>query len=169
MGADALGIDVLGDERPPTVTGGMTFFGGPGNNYVTHSLATMARACASDPVRTGLVTGPRVVRLDARVGHVLDDAARRPASRVEDVQGAVDAVPLRAVDRAYEGEAVVESYTVGTTARRARRASSPRCRRRAARGGSSRVDDAALAASRSRPPTRSTPRSRCEAAVVSLR
>src|SRR6202023_389896 len=33
LAGDALGIDVLTDARPPSVTGGITFFGGPGNNY----------------------------------------------------------------------------------------------------------------------------------------
>ena len=37
-----LGLDAFGDERPLTVTGGLTFAGGPGNNYVTHSIAAMA-------------------------------------------------------------------------------------------------------------------------------
>ena len=36
---------------------GMTFFGGPGNNYVTHSIAPMVDALRADPGVTGLVTG----------------------------------------------------------------------------------------------------------------
>ena len=38
-----------GDDRPLTVTGGLSFFGGPGNNYVTHSVAAMVDACRADP------------------------------------------------------------------------------------------------------------------------
>lgn len=38
--ADALGIAV-DDPRGLTVTGGLPYFGGPGNNYVMHSIATM--------------------------------------------------------------------------------------------------------------------------------
>ena len=39
-------------DRPLTVTGGLAFAGGPGNNYVSHSIATMADtpSCAT-PVR----------------------------------------------------------------------------------------------------------------------
>src|SRR5439155_27112090 len=38
ISANALG---LSQGRPLTVTGGLTFAGGPLNNYVTHSIATM--------------------------------------------------------------------------------------------------------------------------------
>ena len=34
----ALTID---DPRPRTVTGGLAYAGGPGNNYATHSIAVM--------------------------------------------------------------------------------------------------------------------------------
>jgi acetyl-CoA C-acetyltransferase len=40
MGAMALGI-ALDDPRGLTITGGMPFFGGPGNNYSGHSIADM--------------------------------------------------------------------------------------------------------------------------------
>ena len=46
-----------GDDRPLTVTGGLSFFGGPGNNYVSHSVAAMVDACRADPGSLGLVTG----------------------------------------------------------------------------------------------------------------
>jgi acetyl-CoA C-acetyltransferase len=41
LGADALG---LGLERQLTETGGLTFFGGPGNNYATHGIGAVVRA-----------------------------------------------------------------------------------------------------------------------------
>ncbi|HEY6624738.1 MAG TPA: hypothetical protein VIX85_12940 [Acidimicrobiales bacterium] len=40
LGAEALGL-ATDDARGLTVTGGLPYFGGPGNNYVTHSIATM--------------------------------------------------------------------------------------------------------------------------------
>ena len=40
-----IGLDAE-DPRGLTVTGGLPFFGGPGNNYVTHSIAEMMRRCA---------------------------------------------------------------------------------------------------------------------------
>jgi acetyl-CoA C-acetyltransferase len=56
IGAAALGLPLFGD-RPLTVTGGLTFAGGPGNNYVTHSIATMVeRLRQGDAATVGLVT-----------------------------------------------------------------------------------------------------------------
>ncbi len=40
-GASALGLE-LDDPRGLTVTGGLPFFGGPGNNYSMHAIATLA-------------------------------------------------------------------------------------------------------------------------------
>ncbi|HUO48773.1 MAG TPA: hypothetical protein VMU09_08070 [Acidimicrobiales bacterium] len=55
MACDAIGL-ALDDPRGLTVTGGLPYFGGPGNNYTLHAIATM-----TDRLRerggTGLVTG----------------------------------------------------------------------------------------------------------------
>jgi acetyl-CoA C-acetyltransferase len=51
--AAELGLD---PGRPLTVTGGMTFAGGPLNNYVLQSTAAMARVLRADPGSSGLVT-----------------------------------------------------------------------------------------------------------------
>ena len=51
--AGELGID---RDRQLTVTGGMTFAGGPLNSYVLHSTAAMADVLRDDPGSTGLVT-----------------------------------------------------------------------------------------------------------------
>jgi acetyl-CoA C-acetyltransferase len=53
--------DVLGiaddDPRPLTVTGGLPYFGGPGNNYTTHSIAAMVELLRENSGSSGLVTG----------------------------------------------------------------------------------------------------------------
>ena len=41
VAAHELGLPVGVESRPLTVTGGLTFAGGPWNNYVTHAIATM--------------------------------------------------------------------------------------------------------------------------------
>jgi acetyl-CoA C-acetyltransferase len=51
LAADALGV-ALDDERRLTVTGGLPYFGGPGNNYSLHAVATMV-----DRLRVGGGTG----------------------------------------------------------------------------------------------------------------
>jgi hypothetical protein len=50
-----LGIDL---RRPPTLTGGMAFAGGPLNNFVFQALVTMARVLRADPGSVGLPTPP---------------------------------------------------------------------------------------------------------------
>jgi len=50
---EAIGID---ESRRLTVTGGLTFAGGPLNNYVTHSIATMVQVLRDDASSLGLVT-----------------------------------------------------------------------------------------------------------------
>jgi acetyl-CoA C-acetyltransferase len=52
---DALGI-ADDDNRPLTVTGGLPYFGGPGNNYMTHSVASMVTLLRQEG-GTGLVSG----------------------------------------------------------------------------------------------------------------
>lgn len=54
-GADALGV-ALDDPRGLTVTGGLAYFGGPGNNYPTHAVATTVELLREGGGR-GLCTG----------------------------------------------------------------------------------------------------------------
>lgn len=44
-------------EQAVTVTGGLPYHGGPGNNYTTHSIAAMMERLRRDPTHFGLVTG----------------------------------------------------------------------------------------------------------------
>ncbi len=61
MGAAALGV-APGDPRSLSVTGGLPYFGGPGNNYATHAIAETVRglrSCGSGhggKAQLGLVT-----------------------------------------------------------------------------------------------------------------
>ncbi len=100
--------------RPPTVAGGLTFFGAPVNNYMTHAVAGMARA---------LRAGGQMGLLYGQGGHVtkhhalvLADRAPAHSLATEDfsVQAAADARradPPRVVSD-YRGSATIESYTV---------------------------------------------------------
>ena len=49
----ALGLDV---EGTPTLTGGMTFAGGPFNNFVLQSMAAMVHRLREQPTERGLIT-----------------------------------------------------------------------------------------------------------------
>ncbi|MGD0881851.1 MAG: acetyl-CoA acetyltransferase [Acidimicrobiales bacterium] len=59
MAADALGI-AHDDPRGLTVTGGLPYFGGPGNNYTTHGIASLCdvlRDTTGAGTHLGLATG----------------------------------------------------------------------------------------------------------------
>jgi acetyl-CoA C-acetyltransferase len=53
--ADFLGLPTDG-SRPLTLTGGLPYFGGPGNNYVMHSLAEAVAQLRDSPGAVALVT-----------------------------------------------------------------------------------------------------------------
>jgi acetyl-CoA C-acetyltransferase len=111
IAANELGLRLDDPDRPLTVTGGLTFAGGPGNNYVSHSLATMAGRLRSAPGAVGLVTGIGWYATKHAIGLW---SSRPPVHgfRFDNPQGDVDALPRRAPAPGYEGVGTVETYTV---------------------------------------------------------
>jgi len=72
-------------DRQLTVTGGMTFAGGPLNSYVLHAMATMAEVLRNDPGAIGLVTSVSGFLTKFGAGVWSTDPARRRGWRHEDV------------------------------------------------------------------------------------
>jgi len=108
IAAAALG---LGLDRQLTVTGGLSFAGGPWNDYVSHSIAAMAGVLRADPGSVGLVTanGGYVTK------HALGLYSTSPPAggfRWDDVQDEVDALPRRELCESPDGPAQVESWVV---------------------------------------------------------
>ena len=111
IAAGELGLPFDDVARPLTVTGGLAFAGGPGNNYVTHSIATMAERLREDPGAVGLVTGVGWYLTKHAVG--LWSTTPPPDGFVySSPQDEVDALPRRREVCDFEGDAEVESYTV---------------------------------------------------------
>jgi len=102
------------DPRGLTVTGGLPYFGGPGNNYVTHSIAQMMTELRARPGAFGLVTGNG----SYLTKHSAGIYSTRPVSgpwRREDparLQARIDAGPAVRVETRPDGEATIETYTV---------------------------------------------------------
>ena len=108
VAAAELGLD---EARPLTVTGGLTFGGGPLNNYVMHAIARMAEVLRERPEDTGLVTSNGGFITKHAFG--VYAAAPPPAGFRHAVpQAEVDAMPTRELAPDYVGEAEVEAYTV---------------------------------------------------------
>ena len=82
------------DARPLTVTGGLTFAGGPGNNYVTHSIAAMVERLREDPQALGLTTAVGWYLTKHAVGLYGALEPRGPFVAAH-VQDEVDATPRR--------------------------------------------------------------------------
>ena len=108
---DALGI-AADDGRPLTVTGGLPFAGGAGSNYVTQSLAAMARTLREDPGSYGMVSGVGMHMTKHAFGVYSTTPGPLDWPAESEVQGAVDEAPQRAIRDEASGPAVVASYTV---------------------------------------------------------
>lgn len=110
VAARELGLPLDDPERPLTVTGGLTFAGGPWNNYVTHSIATMAERLVASPGTVGLVTANGGYLTKHSFG-VYGTEPPVGEFRWEDVQSAVDAEPTRVAEDEWVGVGAVESWT----------------------------------------------------------
>jgi acetyl-CoA C-acetyltransferase len=108
IGAAEVGLSL---DRQLTVTGGLCFAGGPGNNYVTHSIASMADALRADPGSLGLVTALGWYVTKHSIGLYSTEPPTGPFRR-ESPQAAVDALPRRGYTGDYDGPVTVESFTV---------------------------------------------------------
>ena len=109
VAARELGLPLDG-RRALTVTGGLTFAGGPWNNYVTHSIATMAERLVASPGTVGLVTANGGYLTKHSFG-VYGTEPPKAEFRWEDTQSAVDAEPSRTAEDVWEGTGTVESWT----------------------------------------------------------
>ena len=109
IAADALGLPVDDPDRPLSVTGGLTFAGGPGNAYGSHAIATMVPILRADPTSTGLSTSLGWYATKHSVGLY---SATPPATSFVHQRPVVDRPAGRRVLRSYDGEVVVEASTV---------------------------------------------------------
>jgi len=109
--ADGLGLRA-DDPRGLTLTGGLPFFGGPGNNYSMHGVAETVVRARSNPGSFGFVgaNGGTLSKYSAGV-YSTTPAPWRP-DRSAEIQAELDAVA--AVPRAVRprGWATIETFTV---------------------------------------------------------
>jgi acetyl-CoA C-acetyltransferase len=101
-------------EVAPTVTGGLTFFGGPLNNYMTHAVCAMVRKLRARAGRFGLLYGQGGV---VSKHHALVVSTQPPPQLLAtdySVQPAAEAAreTVSALLDRYAGPAQIETYTV---------------------------------------------------------
>jgi len=102
------------DPRDFTVTGGLPYFGGPGNNYVTHAIATMVERLRGLPGSFGLVTANGNYITKHAAGLYSTTEMTRPWEREDPsvLQRELDALPKAPFTEKPNGRARIESYTV---------------------------------------------------------
>jgi acetyl-CoA C-acetyltransferase len=102
------------DSRGLTVTGGLPYFGGPGNNYVTHSIAQMMDEVRKKPGIRGMVTanGNYVTKQSAGIYSMRPATKSFAPKNPATYQAAIDRDKGAVVAEAADGSATVETYTV---------------------------------------------------------
>ena len=110
LAAEGLGLDPVRDQM--SITGGLPFFGGAGNNYSTHAIATMVETLRQDREAYGLVlaNGGFISKQSAGVY-----SAKAPDSWTDissaSLQAEVDAQPKPRLLNEH-CTAVIEAYTL---------------------------------------------------------
>ena len=113
IGAEELGLS-LDDPRGLTVTGGLPYAGGPGNNYAMHSIAVMAQKLRAKPGAHGLVTANGWYLTKQSTGIYSTARPKGPFEREDPgvIQREIDALPHPDVIEQPQGAGRVETYTI---------------------------------------------------------
>jgi len=115
IGCQELGISET-DPRGLTVTGGLPYFGGPGNNYVMHSIVTMMEKLRAAPGKFGLCTGNGwyITKHSAGIYSTKPFEGDWSRDDPKSYQREIDAGVHVKVTEKPEGAASVETYTVAS-------------------------------------------------------
>ena len=102
------------DPRPLSVTGGLPYFGGPGNDYSLHGIATMMDRLRARPGAFGMVTALGWYMTKHAVGVYGTDRPPAPwgGAACDSTQREADRVPAVPLATAPHGPGTVETYTI---------------------------------------------------------
>jgi acetyl-CoA C-acetyltransferase len=115
IGCKELGI-ATDDPRGLTITGGLPYFGGAGNDYVMHSIVTMMRKLRANPGAFGLCTGNGwyVTKHSAGIYSTAPKEGHWERYDPKTYQQEIDAMTHPQFIEGAAGRATVETYTVVT-------------------------------------------------------
>lgn len=109
-----LGLSITNPNKPITLLGGLTSFGGAGNNYSMHALTAMTRELRKGEKNHGLVlanggvaTYQHAVVLSKSPRH-----SKTPYPSTNPLPPVIADTSIPVVDALAEGDAVIETYTV---------------------------------------------------------
>jgi acetyl-CoA C-acetyltransferase len=108
---DGLGLSP-DDPRGLTVTGGLPFFGGAGNNYSMHAIAETVRRARANPGTFGFVGANGGIMGKYSVGIYSATPAPWRPGRSGDLQAEVDGWTAPPQARYADGWATIETYTI---------------------------------------------------------
>ena len=111
VACDALGLAV-DDPRGLTVTGGLTLFGGPGNNYSLHGIAEMVSRLRERGTGHGLVNANGGYITKHAVGIYSTEPGGWDMAQRVDLQAALDAMPHPELETSPQGRGVIEGHCV---------------------------------------------------------
>lgn len=106
IAAAELGLSL---ERQLTQTGGLTFAGGPGNNYATHGVAALVTALRRDPAALGIATALGWYATKHAIGVY---SGRPPNQPYRSLSPEPDRPAPRLARTDYTGPATLEAFTV---------------------------------------------------------
>jgi acetyl-CoA C-acetyltransferase len=111
LGAQSLGLDI---ERQLTRTGGLSFAGGPWNNYVMHSIATVVGELRDRPGQKGLVWANGGYATKHAFGVYSTTPPTDGTFKYAYPQDEIDAMPRRELAEGADGsgDVTVEAYSV---------------------------------------------------------
>jgi len=113
IGRDELGIPE-NDPRDLTVTGGLPYFGGAGNDYVLHSIATMIEKLRAKPGSKGLCTanGWYVTKHSIGLYSTTPKEGKWQRESPADYQKDIDNGPHPRMEENPDGAAKIETFAV---------------------------------------------------------
>ncbi len=113
IACEELGLD-YSDPRGLTVTGGLPFFGGPGNNYSMHAIASMVPLLRAQPSHFALVTanGGYLSKHATGVYSATPFKGEWQRESSVKIQAQIDSMESPGFTETPSGAAIVETYTV---------------------------------------------------------
>jgi acetyl-CoA C-acetyltransferase len=108
---DAFGL-ATDDPRGFTLTGGLPYFGGPGNSYSLHGIAETIAEMRDKSGAFGLVGANGGVMSKYSVGVYSTEPADWAVDRSKALQGDIAALPKVPVTRNADGPGTIETYSV---------------------------------------------------------
>lgn len=114
LACEHLGLPMTGGKKPITLLGGLTSFGGAGNNYSMHAITEMVRQLRSNKGKTGLVlaNGGWVSYQHVVILSRSPRSDGLPYPDENPLPKTMSKVQTPQIAEKAEGDAIVETYTV---------------------------------------------------------